>query len=220
MVWKLILTAVIGYLIGSVSFGYLAGKIFKGKDIREVGSGNAGTANAIRNYGWGVGIFTFIGDLLKGCVAALIGAVFFNELGVYFDTVWIQSVFPGLNAIAELNSHLALYVGGVAAVIGHIFPVFLKFKGGKGVATSLGVFLVIMPIPAFAIFLIAVVIIALTKTMSIGSMIGMTLILVGSLVFNFGNFWHHGTCALLLALVLYLHKHNMKRLAEGKENQL
>lgn len=141
-VWRLILTAVIGYLIGSVSFGYLAGKIFKGKDIRDVGSGNAGTANAIRNYGWGVGIFTFIGDLVKGSIAALVGVALFGELGMYFGTVPLQSVIPGLNMIAGLDSHLAVYVGGVAAVIGHIFPLFLKFKGGKGVATSLGVFLV------------------------------------------------------------------------------
>ena len=220
MVWRLILTAVIGYLIGSVSFGYLAGKIFKGKDIRDVGSGNAGTANAIRNYGWGVGAFTFVGDLAKGCFAALVGALLFGELGLYFSTVTLQSVIPGLNNIAALDSHVALYVGGVAAVIGHIFPVFLKFKGGKGVATSLGVFLVIMPIPSFAVFAIAVIIIWLTKTMSIGSMIGMGLIFVCSLIFNWGNFWHHGTCALLLAIVLFYHRHNMVRLAEGNENQL
>ncbi|MBT3319142.1 MAG: glycerol-3-phosphate 1-O-acyltransferase PlsY, partial [Clostridia bacterium] len=220
MVWRLIVTAVAGYLIGSVSFGYLAGKIFKGKDIRDVGSGNAGTANAIRNYGWGVGAFTFVGDLVKGSIAALVGVALFGELGVYFNDVWVQSIFPGLNVIAGLDSHVAIYVGGVAAVIGHIFPVFLRFKGGKGVATSLGVFLIIMPLPALAVFLIAVIIIWLTKTMSIGSMIGMGLILVASLVFNWGNFWHHGTCALLLAVVLFYHRHNMVRLAEGKENQL
>lgn len=220
MVWKLILTAVIGYLIGSVSFGYLAGKIFKGKDIRDVGSGNAGTANAIRNYGWGVGAFTFIGDLAKGSIAALVGVALFGELGLYFTSVTLQSVIPGLDTIAALESHVVIYVGGVSAVIGHIFPVFLKFKGGKGVATSLGVFLVIMPIPAFAMFAIAVIIIALTKTMSIGSMIGMAMIFAGSLIFNWGNFWHHGTCALLLGLVLFYHRHNLKRLAEGNENQL
>jgi glycerol-3-phosphate acyltransferase PlsY len=219
-VWKLILTAVIGYMIGSVSFGYLAGKIFKGKDIREVGSGNAGTANAIRNYGWGVGTFTFVGDLLKGSIAALVGIAFFGELGVYFNTVWVQSIFPGLDAIAKLDSHVAIYVGSVAAVLGHIFPVFLKFKGGKGVATSLGVFLIIMPLPTLAVFIIAVILIAITKTMSLGSMVGMGLVMVASLVFNWGNFWHHGTFALLLAVVLFYHRHNMKRLAEGKENQL
>ena len=73
MVWMYILSAVVGYVIGCISFGYITGKIFKGKDIREVGSGNAGTANVIRNYGWVPGLITFVGDVLKGLAAALIG---------------------------------------------------------------------------------------------------------------------------------------------------
>lgn len=188
------LTAVIGYLIGCISFGYLAGKIFKGKDIRDVGSGNAGTANAIRNYGWAIGLVTFAGDVLKGAMASLIG-------------LW-------------LCGPIGLLIGGVFAVVGHIWPVFLKFKGGKGVATTFGVFLVMMPVPALVVFGICVIIIALTKTMSVGSLIGTSLVFVCSLIFHISFVWQHVACAILVILVIYSHRANIKRLAEGKENQL
>lgn len=195
MVIRDILTAVVGYLIGCISFGYLTGKIFKGKDIREVGSGNAGTANAIRNYGWAIGLITFAGDVLKGAAAALIG-------------------------MAICGAEIGIYIGGIAVVLGHIWPVFLKFRGGKGVATSLGVFLVMMPLQAAVVFAVCIIIIALTKTMSLGSLIGTVLMVVCSFVFYFGVIGNHITSVLLLILVLYSHRQNIKRLAEGKENQL
>ncbi len=202
-------SAVIGYLIGCISFGYLAGKIFRGKDIREEGSGNAGTANAIRNYGWGVGAFTFVGDVVKGAASALIGLWICGDLGAYFTS-----------GLIGLDGEMCAYIGGFAAVVGHIWPVFLKFRGGKGVATSLGVFLILMPLPTAIVFALCVIIIALTKTMSIGSLLGTALMAVCSLVFYFGNIWHHVTCIALLILVFYSHRQNIKRLAEGKENQL
>lgn len=209
VIWY-VLSAVIGYLIGCISFGYVAGKIFRGKDIREVGSGNAGTANAIRNYGWGVGVFTFVGDVVKGAAAALIGLWICGDSTGFFQT--------GLPI--GLDGELCAYIGGLAAVIGHIWPVFLKFRGGKGVATSFGVFLVIMPLPAVIVFALCIVIIAFTKTMSVGSLLGTALMAVSSFVFYWGNIWHHATCVILMILVFYSHRQNIKRLAEGKENQL
>ena len=209
VVWY-VLSAVIGYLIGCISFGYLGGKIFKGKDIRDVGSGNAGTANAIRNYGWGIGVFTFLGDVVKGAGSALIGLWLCGDIAAFFAA----------GSVAALPGQLCAYIGGFAAVVGHIWPVFLKFRGGKGVATSFGVFLVMMPLQAAIVFGLCVIIIALTKTMSIGSLIGTALMAVCSLVFFFGNIPHHVTSVLLLVLVYYSHRQNIKRLAEGKENQL
>lgn len=214
MVWKYILSAVIGYLIGSVSFGYLAGKIFKGKDIRDVGSGNAGTANAIRNYGWGVGVFTFLGDVVKGIAAALIGLWLCGGIGEFFQNGFFSW------AVSGVHGEIGAYIGGLFAVVGHIWPVFLKFRGGKGVATSFGVFLVMMPMYALIAFAICVIIIALTKTMSIGSLVGTALMTAASVVFYHWNWWHHATCVILLVLVYYSHRANIKRLAEGKENQL
>ena len=214
MVWKYILSAVIGYLIGCISFGYLGGKIFKGKDIRDVGSGNAGTANAIRNYGWGVGVFTFVGDVIKGIAAALIGLWLCGGIPEFFQNGFASWTTAGNPA------EIGAYIGGLAAVTGHILPVFLKFRGGKGVATSFGVFLVMMPMYALIAFAICIVIIALTKTMSIGSLVGTALMAVASFVFYTGDWWHHATCVILLILVYYSHRANIKRLAEGKENQL
>ena len=204
------LSGVIGYLIGCISFGYLGGKIFKGKDIRDVGSGNAGTANAIRNYGWGIGVFTFVGDVVKGAASALIGLWICGDILAYFAA----------GSPIGLPGELCAYIGGFAAVVGHIWPVFLKFRGGKGVATSFGVFLVIMPVPAAVVFGLCIIIIAITKTMSIGSLLGVALLAVCSVVLYFGNVWHHATCVLMAAIVYYSHRANIKRLAEGKENQL
>jgi len=208
MFWMYALSALIGYLIGCISFGYITGKIFKGKDIREVGSGNAGTANVIRNYGWVPGLITFAGDVLKGTVAALIGKTLCGWTGV--ETAWIGAC-----------------VAGLAAVTGHIWPVFLKFRGGKGVATTFGVFLVIMLWYSLIIFAACVVIIAITRTMSIGSLVGTAVMAAVSILFRFFISWIPiptvaipVTSVALLILVLYSHRANLKRLAEGKESQL
>ncbi len=204
VIWY-VLTAVIGYVIGCISFGYLAGKIFKGKDIREEGSGNAGTANAIRNYGWAIGIFTFVGDVAKGVVAAWIGYLLVPDVG-------------GILGATPLSAGVC--IGGLAAVVGHIWPVFLKFRGGKGVATSLGVLIMMMPLQSAAVLGGCVIIIAATRTMSIGSLVGTALMAVCSFVFYFGDIWNNVTSILLFILVFYSHRANIKRLAEGKENQL
>jgi glycerol-3-phosphate acyltransferase PlsY len=212
MVLNYLLSAVIGYLLGCVSFGYLAGKLFKGKDIREVGSGNAGTANVIRNYGWAIGLLTFFGDVAKGVGAALIGGLIVPQIGMNGLTVF--------GMIEQTGVPIGVCIGGLAVVIGHIWPVFLKFRGGKGVATSLGVFLIIMPVHAAIVMGVCIVIIALTRTMSIGSLIGTMLMVVASFLFFWGDMFNHITCILLLILVYYSHRKNIKRLAEGKENQL
>lgn len=196
-----LLSAIVGYFIGCISFGYIAGKIFKGRDIRDVGSGNAGTANVIRNFGWVPGLITFAGDVLKGVAASLIG---FGLAG------WEGAC-----------------IGGLMAVIGHILPFYLKFKGGKGVATSFGVFLVIMSWQALIVFALCVVLIAVTKTMSVGSLAGTALMGILSWVFYLTQWWLPITSiwvpltsTVLFVLVFYSHRANIKRLAEGKETQL
>lgn len=203
VIWY-VLAAIVGYLIGCISFGYLSGKIFKGKDIREQGSGNAGTANVIRNYGWVIGLFTFVGDVAKGAAAAWIGYLLIPDMGVLGGT----------------PVPVGVCVGGLAAVLGHIWPVFLKFRGGKGVATSLGVLLMMMPIQTLIVLGACILIIAITRTMSIGSLVGTAAMAACSFVFFFGDIWNNVTSVLLFVLVFYSHRANLKRLAEGKENQL
>jgi glycerol-3-phosphate acyltransferase PlsY len=203
--------AVVGYLIGCISFGYISGKIFKGRDIREEGSGNAGTANVIRNYGWAVGLATFIGDVAKGAVAALIGGL-----------ILLQPAFSGVSLLGVMGQSIPVgaYIGGLAAVIGHIWPVFLKFRGGKGVAASFGVFLVIMTLPAVIGFVICAAIIAITRFVSLGSLFGTALMASCSIIFHYGDWWHHAVSVMLFLLVWYSHRANLKRLAEGKENPI
>lgn len=203
VIWY-VLTAVIGYVIGCISFGYLAGKIFKGKDIREQGSGNAGTANAIRNYGWAIGMFTFVGDVAKGALAAWVGYLLIPDMGV----------------LGGIPVPVGVCIGGLAAVLGHIWPAFLKFRGGKGVATSLGVLFMMMPIHTLIVLGACIIIIALTRTMSIGSLVGTAAMAACSFAFFFGDIWNNVTSVLLFILVFYSHRANLKRLAEGKENQL
>ena len=212
MVLGCILSAVIGYLLGCISFGYLTGKIFKGKDIRDVGSGNAGTANVIRNYGWAIGLIAFVGDVAKGFAAAMIGALLVTQAGL--DGVTLIGMIP------QQGVAIGACIGGLAAVLGHIWPVFLKFRGGKGVATSLGVFLALMPLHAAIVLGVCVIIIAISRTVSLGSLIGTALMVATSFAFFWGDIWNHATCVLLFLLVYYSHRQNIKRLAEGKENQL
>lgn len=210
MILRCVSTAIAGYFIGCISFGYIAGKLFKGKDIRDVGSGNAGTANVIRNYGWAIGLFTFIGDVAKGVGAAYLGLVLCPQMtGGGF----------GLFGASEPIS-IGICIGGLAAILGHVWPVFLKFRGGKGVATSLGVFLMMMPLYTAIVLGFCIILIAVTRTMSLGSLAGTLLMAACSLAFYFGDIWHNMTCVLLFILVFYSHRANIKRLAEGKENQL
>ena len=213
MNWMMaILAAVAGYLIGCISFGYICAKVFRGKDIREVGSGNAGTANVIRNYGWAVGAATFVGDVAKGAGAALLGALLAPQLST--------GSMPLLDLGINVGVSIGAYIGGLAAVVGHIWPVFLKFRGGKGVAASFGVFLVIMPVQAAVVFVVCAAIIAITRFVSIGSLLGTALMVVCSVVFYFGDWGHIATSAALLLLVWYSHRANIKRLVQGRENTI
>lgn len=213
MNWMMvIISVVVGYLIGCISFGYISAKLFRGKDIRDVGSGNAGTANVIRNYGWAVGLATFIGDVAKGAVAALIGGLLVQQ----FSTGGVSL----LSMAAPQGVPIGAYICGLSAVIGHIWPVFLKFKGGKGVAASFGVFLVIMPLQALIVFALCATIIAITRFVSVGSLIGTALMVACSVAFFFGDWWHHAVSLILFILVWYSHRANIKRLAEGKENTI
>jgi glycerol-3-phosphate acyltransferase PlsY len=190
-----ILVAVLAYVIGSISFSYIFGKKIKGEDIREKGSGNAGTTNMLRNYGWGLGLLTLICDILKGVFAALLG-------------LWIS------------GGALGLYIAAVFAVVGHNYSCFLKFKGGKGIAATAGVLLVIQPIPTIIIFAVCVLIVFITKVMSIGSLIGLVSSAVCGFLFMNGDIFH-GLAVLIIAILGIIgHRENIVRLANGTERKL
>ncbi len=189
-----VLSAVIAYFIGSVPFAYILTKSLKGEDIRKKGSGNAGTANTLRNYGWSVGILTLVGDVLKGVAAAFIGLALAGSLG--------------------------LYTAAVFAVAGHNFSVYLKFKGGKGIAATTGVLLVIQPIPTIIIFTVCVLIVVATKIMSIGSIIGLIASAIAAFIVSGGNvYWQ--LCVLIIAVMgIISHRENISRLIHGDERKM
>ncbi|MFI3128625.1 MAG: glycerol-3-phosphate 1-O-acyltransferase PlsY [Bacillota bacterium] len=152
----LVLTVVCSYFCGNVNFAILISRA-KGKDIRSFGSGNPGTMNMMRNVGGKLGILTLILDGFKGFLPAFIAKMIFS-----------QYVIGGFNA-----GELAMFLAGSAACIGHIYPVTLGFKGGKGVATALGMFIAASPAPALIIFVIGVLFIFVTEYGSFGNMLAL-----------------------------------------------
>ncbi len=191
-----VLCIIVPYILGSVNFAIIiSGKTYK-QDIREFGSKNAGMTNMMRVYGKRAAGLTLLGDALKAVVAGLFGYAMLGQLGAY--------------------------IAGTACVIGHMFPIFFKFKGGKGVVTTAVTILMCNPFVFLVLFLIFVIIVLGTKYISLGSV--MCMLLYPFLLSGIDT-WLNGGCpyvlfALLIAvLVIYKHKENIKRLREGKESK-
>ena len=194
---KYVLIAVVGYLLGNISVGILVAKLYGIKDIRKVGSGNAGSTNVLRNLGWLPSVLTLVGDCLKSFIAAQLGRYLAGDVG--------------------------LLIGGTAAILGHDFPVFFKFKGGKGIAASLGMILTINPWLGIGLTAVVVLIAALTGYVSLGS-------ITVSLVYTFciavlmrGNahYWAYIGFSIFASLLsLFCHRKNIQRLLHHEENKL
>jgi len=188
-----ILALIVGYFLGNVSASFIVGKLTKNIDIRKFGSGNAGATNTLRVLGVKAGLLVFFVDILKGVVAVLLGRL----------------------AAGDTGGMLA----GAASVAGHIWPVFLSFKGGKGVATSFGVLVVMFPVVALILFAVSASLVAITRFMSLGSITAAVLLPILLLITGYD--WLYIVFGLALAaLVVYLHKGNITRLLAGKENKL
>lgn len=203
-------TAIISYIIGSFSSAVVLSKAISGKDIRQEGSGNAGATNMLRVHGKLAGVVTLIIDALKGVVAVLV-ALLLNK--------WLYSVDPG----SIFNNNLQ-YVAGVFVVIGHDFPVFFGFKGGKGVATSLGVILMFRWEIGLIVFLAAILIMATTRYVSLGSISAAVIYAILVLGFMIGEKSFNPiflTAVIILALMLIIKHHaNIGRLMKGTESKL
>lgn len=194
MVLKIIVI-VAGYLLGSISTGVLLSKLFANTDIRSQGSGNAGTTNMLRVLGRRMALFTFLGDMLKGIVAVFIGK-------------WL------------VGDALGGLLGVVGAVLGHYYPLYFGFRGGKGIATSFGSLLFIFPVQtllAFAVFLILVGITHYVSAGSVAAAITLPLLVVIT-------HWQEPTLWILTvcigASVVWRHRANIKRLMNHTENKL
>ena len=193
---------VIAYLIGSINSSILISRAVMGKDIRTSGSGNAGATNMLRTMGKKYAIITLVIDILKGVVALLLA-----KLAIHLGA-----------------GDVAMYVSGVAVVVGHNFPVFFGFKGGKGVATSLGVVLLLDWKIGLITLLIAIAIMALTRYVSLGSIVAAVVFMILQIISMAVNGEFDITrliCVIILGgLLIVRHRANIARLIKGEENKL
>lgn len=189
------LSIIVSYLIGSISFSYLITKKIKKIDIRKTGSGNAGATNTMRVLGTGPAVGVLLLDVLKGIICVLIA----RALGL---PDW------------------AVALSGFASIIGHDFPVYFGFKGGKGVATTIGVFFMIMPLYALIAGVLTVLIIAATRFVSLGSLFFLVATPVLGWIFSDYSSGVLVAAFLISFLAFYQHRANIVRLIHGNENKL
>ena len=184
-----------GYLLGSISTGVVLSRLFAKTDIRSQGSGNAGTTNMLRVLGRRMALFTFIGDMLKGIIAVFIGK-------------WL------------IGGELGGLLGVVGAVLGHYYPLYFGFKGGKGIATSFGSLLFVFPVQALLAFAVFLILVAVTHYVSVGSIAAaITLpLLIVITRFQEPTLWIITVC--IGASVIWRHRANIKRLMNHTENKL
>jgi glycerol-3-phosphate acyltransferase PlsY len=210
-----ILTALGAYLLGSIPFGFLAAKA-KGIDIRSVGSGNIGATNAMRVLGKPIGITVLLLDAAKGYGAcALIPPLIWNWLAPHYS-----GFFQYFHDMPVENQMKFFLVAGISAVLGHNYTCWLKFKGGKGIATTAGVYLALAPLPlliALAAFVLAV---AVTRYVSVGSIAGAIALPAAVWIMFPKNIFLGIVTTALGALAIYKHKSNIQRLMIGTENRL
>ena len=206
MYFGVIAAVIIAYLLGSINFAVIFANIFLKKDVRELGSGNAGTTNVMRTAGFLPGALTFVCDALKGFAACFIGKMLF--IHAYPDTIpWIY----------------VAYMCGVACMLGHIFPIFFGFKGGKGVATSVGIFAVCCPIAIVIGLTVFALMVLLTKIVSLSSLIATVTVISLSLVFynSDANIALPAVLSISMGAIVFLkHKDNIKRLIKGEEKKI
>ena len=208
----LALVFTIGYLLGSISFAVVISKTFYKQDIRNFGSGNAGMTNVLRTFGKKAAAATFAGDFFKGVVSVVICNAIMNS-----------QQLAGVENI-EFFRDLALYIAVAGALFGHLKPVFFGFKGGKGISVAFGAMMAGTPPITAAAFGVWLVVVALTKYVSLASILAVA----GYTVFTFISFMisgsysiPHGIAAVILpAIIIYAHRSNIVRLIKGTERKI
>lgn len=210
ILWRAVLSALGGYLLGSISFAIIITRLFAKKDVRNEGSGNAGMTNVLRTTGKLPAVLTLIGDLGKAVLAIYLSRWIFSTL-----------TFEGAGKIG-------MYLAGIFVLLGHIYPVFFNFRGGKGVLTCAGIFFVLDPIlcsVCIAIFLIVTLIsgyVSLGSILAMGSAPVLTLIvgltLRADVLSTSSVLWQSFFVLILASISIFMHRSNIKRLLSGTEN--
>lgn len=207
------LLMILSYFLGSIPSGLIIGKVFKNVDIREHGSKNTGATNAIRVLGFKYGIFAFVFDVLKGAFVIAL-AYFFLDQSLYIVSDYNINIFS---------------IYGMAAVLGHVFPIYINFKGGKAVATSAGMILAIEPWVALGVLVIFLIMFLTTRYVSLSSTIaasGVVLYFLVRILFEHPLYnqptriMDFSVVCVLATIIFIRHKANYKRLREGTENKM
>ncbi|QIB26674.1 glycerol-3-phosphate 1-O-acyltransferase PlsY [Caloranaerobacter azorensis] len=193
--YKILLVLLLSYLIGNINAAYLIGKILKNKDIRNYGSGNAGATNALRVFGAKIAAVTFLFDLLKAVIAVILGKMILGETG--------------------------MFLAGISVIVGHNWPALLNFRGGKGIASTIGVMLIINYKITLICLAIGLIIVIKSRYVSLGSVITMALLPIIGLFFNRPfNLDFLIFTLILSAMAIYRHKGNISRLLKGQERKI
>ena len=193
-VWTVVACILIGYLLGNIQTAIIVSRAYYHDDIRNHGSGNAGSTNMVRVYGYGPGAITFAGDSTKALLGVLAGQLLCGPIGGY--------------------------IAGFFVVIGHCWPMFLGFRGGKGVASSYTIAILSFPLGALGAILIGGAILLINKKMSLMSLAAMLLFFIATLVFQLGNLPLVILAGLLTVVVFVRHTENIQRLVHGEEQRL
>ena len=192
----MIISFLISYLLGSIPFGKIVTKVLTGKDITKTGSQNIGATNVYRSVSKKAGLLVLILDGIKPILALVIISYFFNEYYQNFKFLYF-----------------------LISIVGHVFPIWLTFKGGKGVACFFGGFLIISPIPTLISMAVWMVTVKITKISSLGALLSIFLLTSYQIVSNYGTL-NKGTIFAIMLLIFWKHNENIKRLIEGKENKI
>ena len=199
MLIKTALCVVIGYLLGSLNGSLVVGKLFYNKDVRMHGSGNAGATNTLRTLGKAAAVAVSVLDILKGILACIIGQLIIGHIDNY--------------------GYVGMYAAGFAAVLGPNWPIFFGFKGGKGVLTTFAVILYISPFPALICLVVFIIVVALTKYVSLGSMIAAISWPVVSTLFDLPVVLIF-TGIIMVVLIIVRHRDNIIRLINHTEKKI
>ena len=187
-----LIVGIISYLMGSIPFGYILTKIFLKQDIRQIGSGNIGATNALRTGNKLIGYSTLILDIAKAII----------------PVIYVKINYPEL-----------IYIASLCAFLGHVFPIWLKFKGGKGVACFFGGNLLLMPIPTVFAMIIWLLVVKFSKLSSFGALLSIFVLTSYELIFIYGTL-NKVIILLLFVLIFLKHSSNIKRLIKGQENKI
>lgn len=199
-----IVAILVAYFLGSISFSVIFSRKFAGFDVRDKGSKNAGTTNVLRTVGTKVAALTLVCDVLKGVFAVL--------LAMLAGKIWTDSNI-------EITTNLT-YLAGFFAILGHTFPIFFEFRGGKGVATALGVLITLNWKIGLICLIFALIIIAFTKMVSVGSLLAAILYPILTIFMGEVSFIPVLISILIALLVIFNHRENIKRIKNGTENKI